>query len=72
MPQLLRKGQTARSNRSNVKCEPFREIGPAYPAPAVGGALTDFSADDKFVKVLAEPIPLAEMTVFISKENASK
>jgi uncharacterized membrane protein len=40
----------------------FREIGPAYPAPAVGGALTDFSADDKFVKELAEAIPLGEVT----------
>jgi hypothetical protein len=54
-----RRGQTeAMSNAS-----PFREIRPAYPAPAVGGALTDFSADDKFVKELAEAIPLGEVTV---------
>ena len=51
---------------------PFWEIGAAYPAAPVGGALTDFSANDKFVKEFAEAIPLAEVTVFISKENASR
>jgi hypothetical protein len=65
----VRKGQTAWSNRSNVKCEPFRKIGPAYPALAVGGALTDFSADDKFVKELAEPIPLGEVTVLTRRHR---
>jgi uncharacterized membrane protein len=54
---------------------PFWEIRAAasgYPLPLVGGALTDFSANDKFVKELAEAIPLGEVTVFISKENASR
>jgi len=48
---------------------PFWEIGAAYPAAPVGGALTDFSANDKFVKELAEAIPLGEVTVFYFKEK---
>ena len=65
----------ARPNWSNVKCEPLlRDQGAAsaYLARPVGGALTDFSANDKFVKEFAEAIPLVEVTVFISKENASR
>jgi uncharacterized membrane protein len=50
----------------------IRAAASGYPAPPVGGALTDFNANDKFVKELAEAIPLSEVTVFISKENASR
>ena len=49
-----------------------RAAASGYPAPPVGGALADFSANDKFVKELAAAIPWGELTVFISKENASR
>jgi uncharacterized membrane protein len=71
----LKRANGALKLKQLSNASPFWEIRAAasgYPAPPVGGALTDFNADDKFVKELAEAIPLGEVTVFISKENASR
>ena len=71
----LKRANGALKLKQLSNASPFWEIRAAasgYPAPPVGGALTDFSANDKFVKELAEAIPLGEVTVFISKENASR
>ena len=64
------KGLVELKQLSNVSS--FREIRAAasgYPAPAAAGALTDFGGNEKFVKELAEAIPLGKVAVFVLLEK---